>query len=81
MSKVIPVKGVASNKTIKEINISEDSNITILEILRANKIPVSSSCDGEGVCKKCIINGQIVSCQLTCRDFIKQFDVIIIDYL
>ncbi len=61
--------GQASHTQIKKISLTEsDLEKTILEFLQENKIPVASSCMGEGICKKCVINGNILSCFKLVKD-------------
>lgn len=59
----LKILGSASNSLIKIITVSEqDDSKTILELLQENEIPVASSCMGEGVCERCIINDSVLSC-------------------
>ncbi|PIK15828.1 2Fe-2S iron-sulfur cluster-binding protein [Halobacteriovorax sp. JY17] len=61
--------GQASHTQIKKITLKEsDLEKTILEFLQENKIPVASSCMGEGICKKCVINENILSCFKLVKD-------------
>ena len=59
----VRVFGQASHTEIKTIELSKsDLDKTILEVLQENGIPIASSCMGEGICKKCVINDNILSC-------------------
>lgn len=54
----IEIHGLASGKLIKEILLNhndENLNISLMEYLRLNSLPIASSCLGEGVCGKCSI--------------------------
>jgi hypothetical protein len=39
--------------------------MTLLEYLRKQKIPIASSCNGMGVCRKCLVGPSLLSCQIT----------------
>lgn len=68
----IRVFGRASGKVVKEIVLSEKHlEKDLLEILQDSGIPVASSCNSEGVCKKCVFNEDLLSCQLTLREFLQ----------
>ncbi len=73
--------GRASQKTIKEFYVDENSQRSFLEILRDEEVLVASSCFGEGVCKRCIINNDVLSCQLTPSQISESEFEILIDYL
>lgn len=66
------IYGFASNKLLKKIKIDSilDKNINLMSFLLANKITIASSCNGEGQCRKCIVNNSIISCQTTLKEFI-----------
>ena len=83
LAVTIKVLGVASNKELLEINPNENElNMNLMNFLRAHNIPIASSCYGEGVCRKCVINKNILSCQLSVKEFInKKNQVIEITYL
>tara|TARA_Y100000768_G_C23991031_1_gene693056 strand:- start:11404 stop:11652 length:249 start_codon:yes stop_codon:yes gene_type:complete len=64
------ILGVVS-QTQRELTLKEsDQNLSLLEILRINSIPIASSCDGEGICKKCLVNDELISCQIKVKDFL-----------
>lgn len=80
----LSVFGKASNKIIAVISFNEvvDGDKNLMNFLINNKITVASSCNGEGKCKKCIINNDVVSCQITVINFIRNFgNTIVINYL
>lgn len=69
---VIEVKGLAS-KTSRFLEASEsDLDTDLLTWLRANKVTIASSCDGEGVCKKCNIQNGWLTCELTLKEFLER---------
>ncbi len=82
MQKVI-IFGQASGKEIRTILLrEEDFDKTILEFLQQHKVPVASSCMGEGICKKCIINENMLSCFKLVKDILEWKEAIIyISYL
>ena len=80
MSKLI-LNAKASNRKISLNVTNEDLELTLLEYLRKQNFPVASSCDGEGVCKKCIINGDVLSCKIKVSEMIAQKLEINVDYL
>lgn len=69
---VIEVRGLAS-QTSRFINATEENmKETLLDFLRANGVTIASSCDGEGVCKKCGIQNGWLTCELTLEEFLKR---------
>ncbi len=79
----IIVRGLASGRD-KELEIPQDDYGEILLFwLRKNGIPIASSCDGEGVCKKCGIQNGWLTCELTWESFFKlsQDKIIEVSYL
>lgn len=69
---VIEVRGLAS-QTSRFIDVSESNmSETLLDFLRANGVTIASSCDGEGVCKKCGIQNGWLTCELTLEEFFKR---------
>ena len=66
----IEIYGKASKKILFEGNISQRSlSKTVLNFLENLSFPIASSCGGEGVCAKCIINENTLSCSLTLSEF------------
>lgn len=67
----LEIHGKASNKKIKEIDlVNSQSEISLMDFLRMNEIPIASSCYGEGICKKCVFNRELLSCQIKISDII-----------
>ena len=80
------VKGLASKKDIKLFTWSDPKDIpttTLMDFLRQHKIPVASSCFGEGVCRRCKVNETILSCQVSVQELFSAAEdcQITIDYL
>ena len=75
MSHKININGLASKTTVFEGVVRKtDLELTLLQYLQNQKIPIASSCSGEGVCQKCIVNKTLISCQVTLKNFIKSFN-------
>ena len=77
----ITIIAKASNTVISIPVKAEELNMSVLEFLRSHSIPIASSCDGEGICKKCKINGLILSCEITVDEIIKNSLKVEVDYL
>ncbi|MCM2348497.1 MAG: hypothetical protein NDI69_00660 [Bacteriovoracaceae bacterium] len=69
---VIEIRGVASQTSRFLPYQDEDLDIILLEWLRSQGITIASSCDGEGVCKKCDIQNGWLTCELTLRSFLER---------
>jgi hypothetical protein len=68
----IELKGLASGRS-SFINYElEDLNEVLLTFLRKKGITIASSCDGEGVCKKCVIQNDWLTCKLTLKEFLQR---------
>lgn len=69
--------GKASDQIYKEWyvepNEGPDENMSLMQYLIEHKIPVASTCLGKGVCQKCMVNENILSCQVTLRDVYRMF--------
>lgn len=72
MPALISVQGLASGRTYGPW-APADLRMTLLEFLRAQSIPVASSCAGDGVCLKCVFNGAELSCQYGLERFLEAF--------
>jgi len=72
---IISIIGLASNSLVKKIEIkSEDLNLTLMEYLRRENIPIASSCYGEGICKKCVVKlGEVeeLSCLISVKKLLE----------
>lgn len=68
----IIVQGLASGKHTPLAIDDSELDETLLFWLRKKGITVASSCDGEGVCKKCVIQNDWLSCMMTVREFLAQ---------
>ena len=63
--QAIAIHGTASDsfRYLPELT-KEDEIMSLLDYLNKQNQGIASSCLGEGVCKKCIINQDVLSCQL-----------------
>jgi Na+-transporting NADH:ubiquinone oxidoreductase subunit NqrF len=79
----IVVYGEASKKKLLISTVDESElDESALKWLRERNIPIASSCNGDGVCKKCSINNGILSCKITIRELIQNnLGLISISYL
>lgn len=69
---VIEIVGLAS-QTSRSIEYSEqDLDTILLDWLRSRDVTIASSCDGEGVCKKCSIQNGWLTCELTLKSFLER---------
>lgn len=69
---VIEIKGLASQTSRFLPYQEEDLDTNLLRWLRSQGITIASSCDGEGVCKKCDIQNGWLTCELTLRTFLER---------
>jgi hypothetical protein len=69
---VVEVVGLASGTSrFIEYN-KQDLDSLLLDWLRSKEITIASSCDGEGVCKKCSIQNGWLTCELTLKNFLER---------
>jgi Na+-transporting NADH:ubiquinone oxidoreductase subunit NqrF len=68
----IEIKGKASGRS--EFISYDDLDLTevLLTFLRKKGITIASSCDGEGVCKKCAIQNDWLTCEMTLKEFLQR---------
>jgi Na+-transporting NADH:ubiquinone oxidoreductase subunit NqrF len=81
--QVIEVFGKAS-KTSRKFSLSSlDYPVNLLHWLTSHGITIASSCSGKGVCRKCLIQNDLATCELTVHSFLKLFPdgKIYVDYL
>lgn len=65
----IKIWGEASQSTVAILDISQfDQEKNLMLFLRNANIPLASSCFGEGICNKCLVNGHILACQTILKD-------------
>ena len=66
----IEVLGLASGRSSFIDYSDSDLGVLLLHFLRRKGITIASSCDGEGVCKRCDIQNGWLTCRLTLKDFL-----------
>lgn len=67
----IEINGLASGKVAQIEFFESDLDKTLLNFLRTKNITIASSCDGEGICKKCVIQNDWLTCKLTLKAFLQ----------
>jgi len=68
----ITIKGLASGKIVTILKFEHIlDDISLMDYLLQQGIPVASSCLGQGVCSKCIVNNNLLSCQISLKNFVK----------
>ncbi len=68
----IKVKGLASGRVYPVEALEGDYPKNLLDWLREKKFTIASSCGGEGVCKKCSIQNDWLTCELTLKEFLER---------
>jgi Na+-transporting NADH:ubiquinone oxidoreductase subunit NqrF len=68
----ITILGLASGKTILLPYESSDLDKNLMFWLKEKGINIASSCDGQGVCKKCVIQEEILTCKFTLKEFFQR---------
>lgn len=68
----VTVIGLASGNNWKVDFQEGDSDKNLLSLLRSHHITIASSCDGAGVCKKCVIQNDWLTCKLTLKEFLQR---------
>ena len=72
MPALIHIHGLASGRAIGTFSVDNPSD-NLMDFLRGHGIPIASSCGGDGVCRKCVVNGEELSCQLSVAAFLNLF--------
>ena len=68
----IEVHGLASKSLVKVLKPSdEDLSKNLMDYLRVNNLPIASSCLGKMQCEKCVINGFLLSCSVTVKEYFR----------
>ena len=68
----ITIIGLASGRRQDLDLASSELSDILMDWLRKKNITIASSCDGEGVCKKCVIQNDWLTCQLTMEEFLQR---------
>lgn len=67
--QIITIVGKASGREQKLCVNRDDLSQNLLFWLRDQGVTIASSCDGEGVCKRCYIQHGWLTCQMTLEEF------------
>ncbi len=70
--QIIEVRGIASGNSRFFKLFPEEMDENLLWWLRSKGITIASSCNGEGVCKKCVIQDGWMTCMMTLKIFLSQ---------
>ena len=68
----VTIVGLASGRKQFLSYAADEVKENLMAWLRKNSITIASSCDGEGVCKKCVIQNEWMTCQLTLEEFLQR---------
>jgi Na+-transporting NADH:ubiquinone oxidoreductase subunit NqrF len=80
--QLITVRGIVSKKETRLKVSDQDLDKNLMVFLQENGFPIASSCRGEGVCQKCILSNEILSCSINVKDYLIKFgNLIEVDYL
>lgn len=77
--KQLILYGSASQKIIKtfELENKDIDDESLLQFLMKHKIPIASSCLGEGICKKCVVTNhdkKLLACTLSLSELFSTSD-------
>lgn len=68
----VTVVGLASGKSWPLSFEMKEVDTDLLTLLRSKNITIASSCDGEGICKKCVIQNEWLTCKMTLKEFLQR---------
>jgi Na+-transporting NADH:ubiquinone oxidoreductase subunit NqrF len=68
----IEIVGLASGRSDFVAYEEHELKEILLTFLRSKGITIASSCDGEGVCRKCVIQNDWMTCMMTLEDLIQR---------
>lgn len=77
--KKCQVFGLASKKLVAELSVQAGFKGSLMNFLMQNQIPIASSCNGAGSCKKCVVNSTILSCQVSLEDFTRDRETAVVE--
>lgn len=69
--------GSHSHKKVTLLLEDIDYPKNLLLFLTSRDIPVASSCRGQGVCKKCTVSKEILSCSVSVKDYLTKYGNIV----
>lgn len=79
--KSLTIKGSASQKSTTLTPLSSELELSLMDFLIKHGFTIASSCSGEGICKKCVVNDDLISCQIKVKDCLELHPLIAIAYL
>ena len=66
---LIKIYGSASKKLLMTHKLTlKDLEGNLMGFLRNLNFPIASSCQGDGVCRLCVVNEKVISCQVLVKD-------------
>lgn len=74
MYRIIVFGNASNSEILNKIVDSDLLNTDVLTWLRTQNIPIASSCFGEGICKKCLINGDLLACKTILKNIMANED-------
>jgi Na+-transporting NADH:ubiquinone oxidoreductase subunit NqrF len=79
----VEIKGLASGRSLFIDFDQSDLDQNLLVFLRSKGITIASSCDGNGICRKCTIQNDWMTCEMTLEEFFQRQNdrKIIVSYL
>lgn len=77
----LKVIGTASQRETILKPTAQDLKLTLMNYLIQEGFTIASSCSGEGACKKCVVNEDLISCQITVGEVLRKYHEIKISYL
>lgn len=78
--QIVVVKGLASGKIVKKLTVGKmRPDLSLMDFLMENKITIASSCGGAGTCKKCVVNKNLLSCQISLPEFVRDNESVIVE--
>lgn len=63
------IGSASGQKSFIEVG-KDEYDSTLLEFLRSHGFPIASSCSGRQQCRKCVLNTDILSCDITVEEFL-----------
>ena len=78
----LTIKGMISGQLTHLHVQTDDLDLNLLDFLSQHQIAIASSCRGQQVCEKCIINNKELCCSYTVKEYLKnKGEIIEVDYL
>ena len=66
---IIQIYGIASKKLLINRQLSQQElNANLMSFLRGLNLPIASSCQGDGICRLCIVNENVISCKTLVKE-------------